>query len=402
MGAAGAEAHVARAQQHGPVGQAKPLEDVLGAAGHAVELFAGLVGMGHADHLDLLELVLAQHARRVLARGARLGAEALGVGDVAARQVALLHDHAADDVGERHLRGRHQPPAVFGAVAFVAELRKLAGPEHRLLAHQHRGPGLGEPVLLDMGVDHELRQGPVDAGDAARHHHEAGAAESRRCLEVHSGARAGDLEMLSGREAEGPRLAPAADLGVGILVRALGHVVEGQVGQFHQHVREPAVELGGVGAHRGDFVLFLRDGGAQALESGVVAARLGGAGLLGGLVLLGEGGLGRVDPGAALGVDLQESLRGGAVAAPGKGGVERVRIVADCANVVHCSGPSGDSALRRPYAPDSSPMVGAARRPGRSGDRALRFSPCGRKGRFAQQAEEFVRWNSIRSSCSLS
>ena len=57
--------------------------------GHPVELGAAVLRPGDRDHLDLLELVLAQHAGGVLAGGAGLGAEALGVGGHADRQLRV-------------------------------------------------------------------------------------------------------------------------------------------------------------------------------------------------------------------------------------------------------------------------------------------------------------------------
>ena len=60
------------------------------------------------DQLDLVELVLADQAAHILAVGAGLGAEAGGVGGVAQRQVGLVEDLAAVQVGQRYLGGRHQ------------------------------------------------------------------------------------------------------------------------------------------------------------------------------------------------------------------------------------------------------------------------------------------------------
>jgi hypothetical protein len=82
MGAPRAEAHVAGAQHDRAIGQAQRSRMPSAQRGHAVELGVGVIGMGDRHHLDLLELVLAQHARGVAARRAGLGAEALGMGGI--------------------------------------------------------------------------------------------------------------------------------------------------------------------------------------------------------------------------------------------------------------------------------------------------------------------------------
>ncbi len=70
------KAHVAGAQQHLAIRQAQRLQHDFGAAGHALVLVVGFLGLGDADQLDFLELVLADHAARVAAMAAGLGAEA--------------------------------------------------------------------------------------------------------------------------------------------------------------------------------------------------------------------------------------------------------------------------------------------------------------------------------------
>ena len=251
------------------------------------------------------------------------------------RQLGLVEDLAGDEVGERDLGGRDQPPAVGGPVAVLGELRQLAGAEHRLVAHQHRGPDLGQAVLLDVGVEHELGERAVQADHRALHHHEAGAGEPARGLEVEAGAGGGNLVVLERLEGEVPRAAPAVDLDVGGLVGAVGDVSQRQVGDAEEEVAQRGVGGGGLGLEAGDLVLLLGDERAQALELGLVAAGLGGAHRPAGGVALGERGLGGGDAGAA-GLVEGEDLGGGRrQAAAGEGGVEGVRRVADLADVVH-------------------------------------------------------------------
>ena len=71
-------------------------------------LGVAFVGPRDRDQLDLLELVLADHAARVLAVAAGLGAEAGRVRGQPHRQRVVVDDLVAHDVGQRHLGGRDQ------------------------------------------------------------------------------------------------------------------------------------------------------------------------------------------------------------------------------------------------------------------------------------------------------
>ena len=53
--------------------------------------------------------MLADHAARVLARGAGLGAEARRPGGDAHRQLRLVDDLLAHEIGERHFGGGDEP-----------------------------------------------------------------------------------------------------------------------------------------------------------------------------------------------------------------------------------------------------------------------------------------------------
>ena len=57
-------------------GKPEPLQDRLGVAGQLLERLVRVLRMDDLHHLDLVELVLADHAARVLAVAAGLRAEA--------------------------------------------------------------------------------------------------------------------------------------------------------------------------------------------------------------------------------------------------------------------------------------------------------------------------------------
>src|SRR6185437_15545580 len=93
-------AHIAGAEQHHAIRKVEPLQHLLGALRHALMLGARLVRMSDRHQLHLVELVLADHAARVLAGGARLGAEARRPGGVALRQGRLVaHQKGRRDFG---------------------------------------------------------------------------------------------------------------------------------------------------------------------------------------------------------------------------------------------------------------------------------------------------------------
>ena len=111
-GLGGAEAGVAGAEQDAAIGKLEGFEDLFGVAGEALVLGVGFVGARELDQLDLLELVLADDAARVLACGSGFGAEAGGVGGEADGQAGFVEDFVAVEVGDRDFGGGDQPVVV--------------------------------------------------------------------------------------------------------------------------------------------------------------------------------------------------------------------------------------------------------------------------------------------------
>ena len=82
-------------------------------------------------------------------------------------------------------------------------------------------------------VEHELAQRPVHPCDAAAQERETRAGDFGCGLEVHAQRRA-DVGVLLGREIELRDVPPTADLDIACLIRAIGHIGGGQVGQGSQ------------------------------------------------------------------------------------------------------------------------------------------------------------------------
>jgi hypothetical protein len=100
--------------------------------------------------LDLLELVLADHAAHVLAVTAGLGAEAGRVRGQPHRQRRVLDDFVAHEIGQRNLGSRDQVTprlADRGAEQVLLELRQVAGAEQAFGIHDQRHVALGVSVF---------------------------------------------------------------------------------------------------------------------------------------------------------------------------------------------------------------------------------------------------------------
>jgi hypothetical protein len=108
-----------------------------------------------------------------------------------------------------------------------------------------------------------------------------------------------------------------------------------QVGQAHEQLGQAGVLGLGLGLELADFLFLFSDKGAEAGELGLVATRLGLADLFLGGVALGLRGLGRGDLLAPYPIYFKDFRRHARQPPPRHRGVERLRIVADEADVVH-------------------------------------------------------------------
>jgi hypothetical protein len=201
--------------------------------------------VGDLHHLDLVELVLADHAARVAPGAAGLGPEARRVRGELDGQLGLGHDLVAHKVGQRHFAGRDQVqrgvvsggfallPALLGGEQVALKLGQLAGAAQRVGVDDVGHIALGVAVLLRLHVQHELRQRAVQAGDRPLHHGEARA----RQLDAHSKSRpsgVADVHMVLDAKSSARGLCPSCAHHVAMLVRAHGHAGVRQVGHGQQ------------------------------------------------------------------------------------------------------------------------------------------------------------------------
>src|SRR5215831_2316448 len=151
-----------------------------------------LVGPDIAEHLDLVELMDAEHPARVAARGARLAPEVRRERRVAERQLLGVEDLARVQPGQRDLRGPgEEEPFVDDLVDLEALGGEEPGAEHRFLADEHRRDhrleALGDDAVQRPAVEREGETCRV-ADDVA----EPGAREPGRAFHLE----AAELEMI--------------------------------------------------------------------------------------------------------------------------------------------------------------------------------------------------------------
>src|SRR5579885_664179 len=329
------EAHVARAQQHHAVGEPEALQDLLGAVRHPLVLLGGAVGMCDRDQLDLVELVLPDHAASVLAGGARLGAKARRPRGEAQRQLLLLEDLVGHQIGERHLRRRNEPEAGRSAEQVLGELGQAARAVDGLAADQYRRRDLGVAELARVSVDHELRKRALEPRELPAQHHEARARDLARAGEVHEADPLADLSVIFRLEGEVCGRAVPAHFAVRRRIGPVWHVVGWDIGNACERRLDRAIARRGLGLQHG--LTVLAGGDLPQDRAGVLALGFGAADLLREPVALGLDPLGlglRFSPGFIEGEDLRR-LR--SQTAPRQALVEGRGIVANPFEIEHGS-----------------------------------------------------------------
>ena len=154
-----AESGVARGEQQSPVRQAETLQHLLGVRREQLVLRGRILGRREAHELDLVELVHAEQAARVLARRARLAAEAGAERRKGEGKSRAVEDLVAEQVRDRHLGGRNREERVVAQrVHVLLELRQLAGAGHRVAIHEQRHLRLLVAELARVQVDAEVHE----------------------------------------------------------------------------------------------------------------------------------------------------------------------------------------------------------------------------------------------------
>ena len=179
-------------------------------------LGVGLLGPRELDQLDLLKLVLADDAARVLARRAGLGAEAGRVGRERDGQPRFVENLVAIEIGDGNLGGGDEPVVVVFELAargglgigigaaeeVLGKLGQLAGAEERLGVDHERRQHFFVAVLLRVQVEHEADERPLQPRPRAHVDRKPRPAQLGRAFEVENAERFADLPVRFGLEIE--------------------------------------------------------------------------------------------------------------------------------------------------------------------------------------------------------
>ena len=193
----------------------------------------GLVRAGNADHLDLVELMLADVATRVAPRRSGFGTEAGGQRGQADRQLGFGEDLLAHRIGQAHFGGGDQPSAIGGLEQVFAEFGQLCGAIGGIVAHQQRRGAFGIARCPGLHVEHERAERPLQPRHLPAQESETRAGHFRGGLEIE--AKAGtEIGMFLGGEVETARGAPAFEFDIAGFVGAFWDVGGGEVGDGRQ------------------------------------------------------------------------------------------------------------------------------------------------------------------------
>ena len=165
------KAHIAGAQQHGAIRQFQFLQNGFRMQHQLLMRLGAFFRVHDLHHFHLVELMLANHAARVLAITAGLGAEAGAVADEFQRQIFRLHNRIAHKVGNRIFGGGDQIKiAPFNLEQIFLELGKAGHAVSGFRPNHVRHIDFGVAVLQRMRVEHELCKRPMQPRHAAAQH----------------------------------------------------------------------------------------------------------------------------------------------------------------------------------------------------------------------------------------
>ena len=128
--------------------------------------------MNKLHHLNLLKLVLTNHAASIATIAARFAAEARRMRHILNRQV--IDNFIAIEIGDRHFsRGNQiELTLIVELKQILFKLRQLAGAKQRLAVNDIRYIDFFIAMIINVRVQHKLRQRSMQAGQTTAHHRE--------------------------------------------------------------------------------------------------------------------------------------------------------------------------------------------------------------------------------------
>src|SRR5439155_20011636 len=162
--------------------------------------------MHDLHQFHLVELVVADHAARVLAVCASLAPEAGRVTDEFQRQGFELDDLVAHDIGQRYLGGRNEVELALLAPRHgeqvVFEFRQLSRAVHAFGFYDVWRIDLGVAVLHGMHVEHQLSDRAMQSGKRSPYQRKPGPRDLSRRLEVELRQPRADVDVIPRSEVE--------------------------------------------------------------------------------------------------------------------------------------------------------------------------------------------------------
>ena len=149
------------------------------------------------------------------------------------RQIVFIDNFITHQVGQRHFRRRDQRVVAAVSLFFqrtsmeqvAGEFRQLAGAIQGVLVYQVRDIVFAIAMLFSVQIQHELRQGAVQTGQLAFHHHEARTGELNGGGKIQPAVHFTQRHVIAHVKIELARRAPAADFNVVVFVTANRHVI---------------------------------------------------------------------------------------------------------------------------------------------------------------------------------
>ena len=149
------------------------------------------------------------------------------------RQVVFVDDFIAYQVGQRHFRRRDQRVVAAVSLFFqrtgmeqvAGEFRQLASAIQGVLVYQVRDIVFAIAMLFGVQIQHELRQGAVQTGQLAFHHHKTRTSQLNGGGKIQPPVHFPQRHVIAHFKIELARRAPAADFNVVVFVTANRHII---------------------------------------------------------------------------------------------------------------------------------------------------------------------------------
>ena len=161
---------------------------------------------------DFFELVLTNHATRVLPVRSRFRTEARRMCHESLRQLIRFENCVACLVGERHFGRRNQVirPLFRGLEQVCCKFWQLSCADERMVEHEIGYVGFVVIMFADMRIEHELNQRSLQSRQCAAHDCETRTRDLARAVEIQQTQAFTQIDMIFHLKVEFARRTPAS------------------------------------------------------------------------------------------------------------------------------------------------------------------------------------------------